>query len=150
MTNHETAAQPVVPPPADPRRWTLLALLGTAQLMLIVDVTVVAIALPELGADLDLSREATTWVVSAYTLAFGGLMLLGGRVADLVGPRRVVLSGLGLFTAASLASGLAGSSELLIVGRIGQGIGAALMSPAALSTVLRLFDGEERNRALGV
>ncbi|WP_436699003.1 MFS transporter [Nocardioides sp. BYT-33-1] len=134
----------------DPRRWGTLAFLGAAQLMLIVDVTVVAIALPHLGADLDLSRAATTWVVSAYTLAFGGLMLLGGRVADLLGSRPVVLAGLALFTVASLAAGLAGSSEVLVGSRVAQGLGAALLSPAALSAVLRLFEGEERNRALGV
>lgn len=134
----------------DPRRWRTLGLLGTAQLMLIVDVTVVAVALPELGADLELGREATTWVVSAYTLAFGGGLLLGGRLADLRGPRPVVLTGLVLFTLASLVTGLAGSGDLLVAGRVAQGLGAALLSPAALSAVLQLFDGEERNRALGV
>lgn len=134
----------------DPRRWGTLALLGTAQLMLIVDVTVVAVALPHVGADLDLSRAATTWVVSAYTLAFGGLMLLGGRVSDLLGSRPVVLTGLALFTTASLGAGLAGSPELLVGSRVAQGVGAALLSPAALSALLRLFEGEERHRALGV
>ena len=143
------------PPPtatvvADPRRWTTLGFLGAAQLMLIVDVTVVAIALPDLGSDLGLGREAATWVVSAYTLAFGGLMLVGGRVADLVGTRPVVLTGLAVFTAASLASGLSVNGEMLLAGRVGQGLGAALLSPAALSTVLHLFDGAERSRALGV
>lgn len=133
----------------DPRRWGTLAFLGAAQLMLIVDVTVVAIALPHVGTDLDLSRAATTWVISAYTLAFGGLMLLGGRVTDLLGSRPVVLTGLALFTAASLAAGLADSAEVLVGSRIAQGLGAALLSPAALSAVLRLFEGEERNRALG-
>src|SRR5687768_3184039 len=93
-------AEVAAPPVADPRRWTTLAFLGTAQLMLIVDVTVVAVALPHMGADLGLDREATTWVVSAYTLAFGGLMLLGGRVADLLGARAVVLTGLAVFTVA--------------------------------------------------
>lgn len=147
----------ITPPPAatatvaaDPRRWTTLGFLGAAQLMLIVDVTVVAIALPDLRTDLDLGRAATTWVVSAYTLAFGGLMLAGGRLADLVGPRTVVLTGLVVFTLASLASGLSGNGELLIAGRLGQGVGAALLSPAALSSVLHLFDGDERSRALGV
>ncbi|MDQ6524702.1 MFS transporter [Nocardioides sp. LHD-245] len=134
----------------DPRRWGTLAFLGAAQLMLIVDVTVVAIALPHVGADLDLSRAATTWVISAYTLAFGGLMLLGGRVTDLLGSRPVVLTGLALFTGASLAAGLADSGGVLVGSRVAQGLGAALLSPAALSAVLRLFEGEERNRALGV
>ncbi len=135
---------------SDPRRWRTLALLGTAQFMLILDVTVVAIALPHIGTDLGLARDTLTWVVSAYTLMFGGLMLLGGRAADLFGSRRVVLTGLTLFTAASLATGLAGNAELLIGGRIAQGIGAAILSPAALSVVTKIFDGDERNKALGI
>lgn len=151
MTSSPTStATETTSPAPDPRRWTTLALLGIAQLMLIVDVTVVAIALPHMGADLGLDREATTWVVSAYTLAFGGLMLLGGRAADLVGTRTVVLTGLGVFTGASLVSGLAETPELLIGGRVAQGLGAALLSPAALAAVLHLFDGEERNRAMGI
>lgn len=149
-TSPSTAATGTTSPAADPRRWSTLAFLGVAQLMLIVDVTVVAIALPHMGADLGLDREATTWVVSAYTLAFGGLMLVGGRAADLLGPRVVVLAGLGLFTAASLVSGLAGSPELLLGGRVAQGLGAALLSPAALAAVLHLFHGDERNRAMGI
>ncbi|MFF2642484.1 MFS transporter [Streptomyces niveus] len=132
------------------RRWQALALLGVAQFMLILDVTVVAIALPHIGADLDLSRSALTWVVSAYTLTFGGLMLLGGRGADLFGARGLVLGGLATFTAASLVVGLAGGAEVLIAGRVAQGLGAAMLSPAALSVVVRLFEGEERNKALGI
>ncbi len=118
--------------------------------MLILDVTVVAIALPQVEIDLGASRETLTWTVSAYALAFGGLMLLGGRLADLVGAKRVVLAGLLVFTAASLLTGLAESSELLLAGRVAQGVGAALLSPSALSLVVTLFDGDERNRALGV
>jgi EmrB/QacA subfamily drug resistance transporter len=150
MSDHAPTAAPIGAATADPRRWRILALLGTAQLMLIIDVTVVAIALPSLGADLGLSREATTWVVSAYTLAFGGLLLLGGRLADLIGTRPVVLTGLALFTTASLVTGLAGSPEVLLGGRVAQGVSAALLSPAALSAVIQLFDGEERNKALGI
>ncbi|MFK4086359.1 MFS transporter [Kribbella sp. NPDC020789] len=134
----------------DPRRWQLLGLLAVAQFMLILDVTVVAIALPTIETDLGLRRETLTWVVSAYTLMFGGLMLLGGRAADLFGSRRVVLTGLLVFTAASLTTGLADGPELLIGGRIAQGVGAALLSPAALSVVTKTFDGEERNKALGI
>lgn len=134
----------------DPRRWQLLALLATAQFMLILDVTVVAIALPHIGIDLGLERDTLTWVVSAYTLMFGGLMLLGGRAADLLGTRRMVLAGLLVFTAASLVTGLANGAEMLIGGRIAQGIGAAMLSPAALSTVTKTFSGDERNKALGV
>lgn len=101
----------------DPRRWWLLGLLAVAQFMLILDVTVVAIALPNIETDLGLRRETLTWVVSAYTLMFGGLMLLGGRAADLFGSRRVVLTGLGVFTLASLVTGLANGPEVLLAGR---------------------------------
>ena len=134
----------------DPRRWRVLALLGAAQFMLVLDVTVVAIALPQIGADLGLARDTLTWVVSAYTLMFGGLMLLGGRAADLFGAHRLVLAGLTVFTAASLVTGLADSSAMLLGGRIAQGVGAAMLSPAALSLVVVSFQGEERNRALGI
>ena len=134
----------------DPRRWRLLALLAVAQFMLILDVTVVAIALPTIETDLGLRRETLTWVVSAYTLMFGGLMLLGGRAADLFGSRSVVLIGLAVFTLASLATGLANGPELLLGGRVAQGIGAAMLSPAALSVVSKTFAGEELNKALGI
>lgn len=133
-----------------PLRWTALGLLGLAQLMLILDITVVAIALPDMGVELHLDRAALTWVVSGYALTFGSLMLLGGRAADLFGPKRVVLAGLAVFTAASLAAGLATGAPLLLAARIAQGTGAAMLSPAALSVVVRLFDGDERNRALGI
>src|ERR671913_200412 len=135
---------------ADPHRWKALAVLSLAQLMLILDLTVVNVALPNLGADLDLSRTAFTWAVSAYTLFFGGLMLLGGRLADVFGSRPVMLTGLVIFTVASLASGLAQNETLLIGGRIGQGVGAALLSPAALAAITGIFHGEERNKALSV
>lgn len=133
-----------------PARWRTLALLGIAQFMLIVDVTVVAIALPHMGTDLGLSRVELTWVTSAYTLTFGGLMVLGGRIADLVGPRRLVLGGITLFTLASLTAGLADGGAVLIAARVAQGLGAAILSPAALSSVVRMFTGDERNRALGI
>lgn len=133
-----------------PKRWGILWLLAVAQLMLILDITVVAIALPHMGDELGMSRAALTWVVSAYTLTFGGLMLLGGRLADVVGARRVVLAGLAIFTAASLLTGMAPVGELAIAGRVGQGVGAALLSPSALSWVVRLFDGHERAKALGI
>lgn len=145
-----TRTQPDSTTSAYPRRWLALALLGTAQFMLILDVTVVAIALPQMEADLALSREALTWVVAAYTVTFGGLMLLGGRSADLFGAKRIVYSGLLTFVAGSLAAGFADSGTVLLAGRIAQGIGAAMLSPAALSVVVRLFEGDERNRALGI
>lgn len=144
---YETGAQQGAP---NPLRWRILGFLGVAQLMLILDVTVVAIALPHIETDLSLSREALTWTVSAYTLTFGGLMLLGGRIADLIGAKRVVLAGLLMFAAASLVTGLADSGAMLLGGRIAQGVGAAMLSPSALSLVVTLFDGDERNKALGV
>ena len=132
------------------RRWPTLWLLSVAQLMLILDVTVVAIALPHIGGDLDLGRESLTWIVSAYTLTFGGLMLVGGRLADALGARRIVVAGLVVFTVASLAVGLAPDGGIALVGRVGQGVGAAMLSPSALSFVVTMFDGAERARALGI
>jgi len=135
---------------ADPRRWKALAAISVAQFMLILDLTVVNVALPDLGADLDLSRTAFTWTISIYVLFFGGLLLLGGRLADVFGGRTMMLTGLVVFTLASLASGLAQNETLLLGGRVAQGVGAALLSPAALSTVTSTFHGEERNKALSV
>lgn len=136
--------------PPDPRRWLILALLCMAQFMLIVDVTVVNVALPTIGAELSLGPSSLTWVVTAYTLFFGSLLLLGGRIGDLVGRRRMFLVGLALFTAASLVSGLAESGGVLIGARAVQGVAAAVMSPAAMALVMTVFQGPERNRALGV
>jgi len=140
----------VAAPHPHPRRWRTLGLLGVAQLMLILDVTVVAVALPSISADLGLGRQSLTWVVSGYTLAFGGLLLLGGRAADLFGARRLVLLGLGLFVGASLLAGLAPTGWALLAGRVLQGLSAAVLSPSALSLVVRMFDGPERDRALGI
>jgi EmrB/QacA subfamily drug resistance transporter len=134
----------------DPRRWTALAAIALAQFMLILDLTVVNVALPDLGADLDLSRTALTWTVSAYGLVFGGLLLLGGRLADLFGTRPIILTGLVIFTLASLATGLAQNQTVLLGGRIGQGAGAALLSPAALAAITGIFHGVERNKALSI
>ena len=138
------------PPVADRRRWWALVWLCLAQFMVILDVTVVNVALPSIGGDLDLARGALTWVVTAYTLSFGGLMLLGGRLADAVGRRRTFLAGLAVFTLASLASGLAQTGAVLIAARAAQGVGAALLSPSALAILTTIFQGRERNRALGV
>jgi EmrB/QacA subfamily drug resistance transporter len=136
--------------PRTAQRWWGLVLLCLAQFMVILDVTVVNVALPVIGDQLSLSRAALTWVVTAYTLCFGGLMLLGGRLADTIGRRRTFLVGLVVFTIASLGSGLAESGALLIAARAAQGIGAAMLSPAALSIVTTTFHGPDRNRALGV
>lgn len=130
--------------------WAVLVLLCLAQFMLIIDITVVQVALPTIGSDLALDRESLTWVVTTYTLCFGGLMVLGGRLADALGARRTLLAGLGLFTAASLVCGLAGDGGTLIAGRAVQGVGAALLSPAALAVITTVFHGERRARALGV
>jgi MFS family permease len=118
--------------------------------MLILDVTVVAVALPNIAADLELGRQPLTWVVSGYTLAFGGLLLLGGRAADLFGARRLVIVGLALFAGASLLAGLAPTGWALLAGRVLQGLAAAILSPSALSLVVTMFEGTERDRALGI
>jgi EmrB/QacA subfamily drug resistance transporter len=127
-----------------------LALLASAQLMLVLDVTVVNVALPDIGAALHLQQGVVPWVMTAYTVFFGGLMLLGGRIADLVGARRLTLLGLSLFIASSLVCALSGGAAVLLVGRALQGVGAALMSPAALATVMTLYTGPSRGKALGV
>ncbi|MWA16248.1 MFS transporter [Streptomyces sp. BA2] len=145
----ESGADPR-PSAVDQRRWIALALLCLAQFMLVLDVTVVNVALPDMAVDLRLGRETLTWVVTAYTLCFGGLMLLGGRLADTLGARRTLLAGLAVFTLASLATGLADNAETLIGGRIAQGMGAALLSPSALAIVTTSFNGAERNKALGI
>ena len=126
-----------------------LVLLCAAQFMVILDITVVSVALPSIQADLDIATKDLQWVVTAYTLAFGGLLLLGGRAADLFGRRRVFLMGLAVFSAASLGAALASTAAALLVARIGQGVGAAMLSPAALSMITTLFaEGRERQRAL--
>jgi MFS family permease len=136
--------------PRVPPRWVALALLACAQLMLVLDVTVVNVALPDIGAALHLPRSGLPWVMTSYTLFFGGLMLLGGRLADLFGARRLTLIGLALFTASSLLCGLSHDDATLLAGRSLQGLGAALMSPAALATVMAMFTGPDRGKALGV
>jgi EmrB/QacA subfamily drug resistance transporter len=135
----------------DPRRWKALALLCGAFFMVILDANIVAVALPSVEADLGFSEQGLQWVLSAYLLSFGGLLLLGGRAADLLGRRRLFMVGLTFFTAASLLCGLAWSSGALIGARAFQGIGAAIMTPTALSIVSTTFpDGPERNKALAI
>jgi EmrB/QacA subfamily drug resistance transporter len=150
MSNAVHTPEVLAHPPAHPRRWSALVLLCLAQFMLILDVTVVNVALPSMGDDLRLGRQALTWVVTGYALAFGGLMLLGGRLADVLGARRTLLAGLAVFTAASLLTGLANGAGTVVTGRVLQGVGAALLSPAALSIITTSFHGTERNKALGV
>jgi EmrB/QacA subfamily drug resistance transporter len=135
----------------DPRRWWALALLCGAFFMVILDATIVIVALPSIQADIGFSEQGLQWVLSAYALTFGGLLLLGGRAADLLGRRRVFMAGLLFFTAASLLCGLAWSPAALLAARVVQGVGAAIMTPTALSIIATTFpDGSERNKALGI
>jgi EmrB/QacA subfamily drug resistance transporter len=135
----------------NPRRWWALALLCSAFFMVVLDAAVVIVALPSIGADLGFSEQGLQWVLSAYTLTFAGLLLLGGRAADLLGGRRVFMVGVLFFTLASLLCGLAWSPATLVAARAVQGVGAAIMTPTALSIVSTTFeDGVERNKALGV
>lgn len=127
-----------------------LALFASAQLMLVLDITVVNVALPDIGADLALSRSALPWVMTIYTLFFGGLMLTGGRLADRLGARRTALAGLVAFVASSALCGVAQNSVMLLGGRALQGASAALLSPAALAAALTAFPGERRARAMSV
>jgi EmrB/QacA subfamily drug resistance transporter len=133
------------------RRWLALGLLCVAQFMVVLDASIVNVALPSIGEALSFSQENLSWVVNAYVLTFGGFLLLGGRLADLLGRRRVFIFGLLLFALASLVGGFAESEGMLIGARAVQGLGAAILSPAALSIVTTTFrDGAERNKALGV
>jgi EmrB/QacA subfamily drug resistance transporter len=132
------------------RKWLALALLLGIQFMVVLDIAIVNVALPSIQEDLGFSQRNLQWVVSAYALLFGGLLLLGGRVADLLGRRRLFIAGLVVFTAASLISGFAWSEGVLIGARALQGFGAALITPAALSILTTTFtEGKERNTALG-
>jgi EmrB/QacA subfamily drug resistance transporter len=141
----ETLIQP------DPRRWKALAVLCGAFFMVILDTAIVVVALPSIQTDLGFSPSDLQWVLSAYALTFGGLLLLGGRAADLLGRRRVFMVGLAFFTLASLACGLAWSPTTLIGARAIQGIGAAILTPTALSILTTTFEeGAERNKALGI
>ncbi|HTT53013.1 MAG TPA: MFS transporter [Streptosporangiaceae bacterium] len=128
-----------------------LALLATAQLMVVLDATIVNVALPHIQHALGFSGTGLEWVVNAYALSFGGLLLLGGRAGDLLGRRRVFIAGLVLFSAASLAGGLATSPAWLLAARAVQGAGGALVAPAALALIVTTFaEGPARNRAMGV
>jgi EmrB/QacA subfamily drug resistance transporter len=136
---------------ADPRRWKALAVLGIAYLMVVLDVSIVNVALPSIQSDLGFSVEDLQWVVSGYALTFGGFLLLGGRAGDLLGRRRVFMVGLALFALTSLAAGLAESSAMLIAARLLQGAAGAILSPSVFSIISVTFqEGAERNKALGI
>src|ERR671939_2168196 len=137
--------------PKHDRRWSALALVVTAQFMVILDVAIVNVALPSIKTDLHFSATNLQWVISAYAILFGGALLLGGRLADLLGRRRLFVTGLALFAASSLLCGLAWSEGSLIAFRAAQGLGGALLAPAALSLLMTSFaEGRERNLALGI
>ena len=136
---------------ADPKRWKALAVLGVAYLMVVLDVSIVNVALPSIQLDLGFTTEDLQWVVSGYALTFGGFLLLGGRVGDLLGRRTLFMVGLGLFLVTSLLAGLSTSSEMLIVARLLQGAAGAILSPSVFSIVTVTFaEGAERNKALGI
>src|ERR1700694_201003 len=133
------------------KRWFALAVIVAAQFMVVLDVAIVNVALPSIKTDLHFTQESLQWVITAYSILFGGVLMLGGRLADLLGRRRLFVSGLALFTASSLLDGLAWSEGSLIAFRSLQGLGAALLSRAALSILTTTFqEGRERNLALGI
>src|SRR5712692_11198294 len=135
----------------DPRRWEALGLICTAVFMTVLDIAIVNVALPSIGKKLDFSRGNLQWVITAYAITFGGFLLLGGRLADLLGRRRLFLIGVVVFTIASFFCGLAWSEGVLVGSRAVQGLGAAIISPAALSIIMTTFEeGAERNKALGI
>ncbi len=135
----------------EPNRWLVLVLVCLAQFMVVLDATIVNVALPSIQAALHFTPTSLQWIVNAYTLMFGGFLLLGGRASDLLGRQRLFIAGIFVFTAASLINGIAQSSDVLIAGRALQGLGAALVSPAALAIVTTTFaEGAERTKALGV
>ncbi len=147
MTSEMQATHPVV---SDRRKWLALALLCVVQFMVVLDIAIVNVALPSIKVDLGFSQGDLQWVISAYALVFGGFLLLGGRAADMLGRRRVLLAGIVMFTVASLLAGLAWSEPSLIGARALQGLGAAIITPAALSILSTTFaEGRERNIALG-
>ncbi len=159
--HHHTNTQPSVPVPTaggpmtstapNMNRWRAFALLAVSFFMTVIDLTIVNVSLPTIGRDLHFSATSLQWVVTAYALTFGGFMLLGGRAADLLGRRRILMVGLSLFTAASLGAALSTGELSLIAARAVQGLGAAIMLPAALSIVMNMFaEGAERNKALGI
>src|ERR1051326_3891392 len=149
--NETIMATPADTESSDLRRWLALAVLVAAQFMVVLDVAIVNVALPTIKTDLHFSQESLQWVVTAYAILFGGVLLLGGRLAHLLGRRRLFIAGIVLFTVASLLDGLAWSEGSLILFRSLQGLGAALLSPAALSILTTTFrEGRERNLALGI
>ena len=147
---HRTPNTATAPSALSRTRWSLLLLLSVAQLMVILDISAVNVALPDLATDLNIAHSDIGWTITSYSLIFGSLLLFGGRAADLLGRRRVFLTGLAVFTVSSLATALAVDATTLFAARAGQGLGAAMLSPAALSIITTTFQGPERAKALGV
>src|SRR5258705_11831969 len=151
MMEPTAPAARLAPAGLDPRRWWALALLCGAFFMVLLDGTITIVALPSIGAGLRFSEQGLQWVLSAYALTFGGLLLLGGRAADLLGRRRVFMAGVLFFTTASLLCGLAWSPAALLAARVVQGAGAAIMTPTAPSIISTTFTaGSERNKRPGI
>src|SRR6058998_2422824 len=150
MSSESLAASAAAARP-DNRRWIALAVIVAAQFMVVLDVAIVNVALPSIKTDLHFTQESLQWVITAYAIMFGGVLLLGGRLADLLGRRRLFIAGLVLFSVSSLLCGLAWSEASLIGFRALQGLGGALLAPAALSLLTTMFaEGRERNLALGI
>src|SRR5438309_9744420 len=149
--SNEVLAEQAFDTGSDRRRWFALAVIVAAQFMVVLDVAIVNVALPSIKTDLNFSQESLQWVITAYSIMFGGALLLGGRLADILGRRRLFMTGLAIFTVSSLLDGLAWSEASLIAFRGLQGLGAAMLSPAALSILTSTFRaGRDRTRALGI
>jgi EmrB/QacA subfamily drug resistance transporter len=152
--SERTGAAPIpqpLPATPDPRRWKALAVLCTAYFMIIVDSQIVILALPSIEAEVSFATGGSQWVMSAYLLSFGGLLLFGGRTADLLGGRRMFMVGTALFLVASVVCGLAWTGGILVAARVVQGVAAAVMAPTAMAVLMNTFaEGGERNRAIGV
>jgi len=134
----------------DPRRWKALALLSLAQFLIIMDTSIIGVALPAIQQQFGFSQSDLQWIFSAYVIVFGALLLLDGRLSDIIGQRRIFIIGFAILTAASVVAGLASSGNVLITARALQGMGAALIAPSALSIVMNLFTiPAERNKAMG-
>src|SRR3954462_8250536 len=146
-TQHHTPSHHNAADESKTHHW-LLPVLLVAQMMVILDITAVNIALPHIATALQMSGSTISWTITSYSLIFGSLLFFGGRAADLLGRRRMFLTGLGVFTASSFASAMAGSAATLFASRAGQGLGAAMLSPAALSIITSAFQGNQRAKAL--
>lgn len=138
-SNNNNKQESIIATTQDPRRWKALALLSLAQFLIIMDTSIIGVALPEIQQQFGFTQSDLQWIFSAYVIVFGALLLLGGRLSDIIGQRRIFVIGFAILTAASILAGLASSGTILIAARALQGIGAALIAPSALSIVMNLF-----------